>query len=226
MKNSMKLIIGGLTSATFVAGGFTTASASTPATVPGGSFTGSIPSNGATGAALIALATVTPDAANAAATAAVPGAAGTPQVIHDLGSVVYRTIVTAADGTRTEVIVDGGDATVLDHYSPIWDGGVVAAAPAAGTSAPATVPGGFFTGSIAWNGSTGAALIAQATVTPDAANAAAVAAVPGTAGTPQVIHDLGSVVYRTIVTAADGTRTEVIVDAGNAAVLNLSLIHI
>ena len=54
--------------------------------------------------------------------AAVPGTAGTPEVIHDHGFVVYRTIVTAADGTQTEVIVDAGDGTVLDHYTPVWDG--------------------------------------------------------------------------------------------------------
>ena len=51
-----------------------------------------------------------------------PGTAGTPELISDYGYLVYRTIVTAADGTRTEVIIDAGDGTVLDHYSPYWNG--------------------------------------------------------------------------------------------------------
>ena len=222
MKTSVKLLVGGISSLGIVAGSYASASAATPATVPTGWFTGSIASDGATGAALIALATVTPAQASADAVAAVPGTAGTPEVIHDHGYVVYRTIVTAADGTTTEVIVDGGDGTVLDQYAPLWDGVVSTAAAAvpAGSVAAATVPTGWFTGSIASNGATGAALVALATVTPDAANTAAVAAVAGTAGTPEVIHDHGYVVYRTIVTAADGTTTEVIVDAGTGAVLD------
>jgi len=122
MKKRNKMIIGGVVGAGFVLSSYGVASASTPATVPTGWFTGSIPSNGATGSTLVALATQTPAQADAAAVAAVPGTAGPTEVIHDHGYVVYRVLVTATDGTVTEVIVDGGDGTVLDHYAPLWDG--------------------------------------------------------------------------------------------------------
>ena len=121
MRRTTKLLVGSVASIGFVAGSYASASASTPATVPTGWFTGSIPSNGAAGASLIALATQTPTQANAAAIAAVPGTAGTPQVIHDHGYVVYRTIVTTTTGT-VEVIVDAGTGAVLDRYAPLWDG--------------------------------------------------------------------------------------------------------
>lgn len=90
--------------------------------MPTGWFTGSALWNGSTGADLIAQAIVTPAAGDAAAVAAVPSTAGTAQVIHDHGYVVYRTIVTQSSGTQVEVILDGGNATVLDHYTPQWDG--------------------------------------------------------------------------------------------------------
>jgi uncharacterized membrane protein YkoI len=233
MKRSAIVLFGGMTSLGLFASSYTAANAfaSTPATVPTGSIIGSIASNGATGSALIALATVTPDQAQAAAAAAVPGTtAGVSEVIHDQGFVVYRVMVTDADGNNTEVIVDGGDGTVLDQYAPIlWDGtnpatgaGTTAVlAESTGTTAAATVPTGSFTGSILSNGATGSALIALATQTPAQAQAAAVAAVPGTtAGAAEVIHDQGFVVYRVMVTDANGNNTEVIVDAGTAAVLD------
>jgi len=237
MKRSAILLFGGMTSLGLFASGYasTSAFASTAATVPTGSIGGSILSNGATGAALIALATVTPDQASAAAVAAVPGTAGAVEVIHDQGFVVYRVMVTDANGNNTEVIVDGGDGTVLDQYAPIlWDGtnpatgaGTTAvlaestSAAASGTTAAATIPTGSFTGSILSNGATGSALIALANVTPDQAQAAAVAALPGTtAGMAEVIHKQGFVVYRVMVTDASGNNTEVIVDAGTGAVLD------
>jgi uncharacterized membrane protein YkoI len=202
------------------------AGASTPSAVAEGSFVGSIPTAGLSFAQRSALAAVTPAQADATAVATVTGTAGTPELISDYGFLVYRTIVTGADGTRTEVIIDAGDGTVLDHYAPYWNGVIgvgdndVFGKPAAVTTSAASAPTGSFVGSVVWNGSTGAALRAMATVTAAQANAAAVAAVPGTAGTPEVIFDRGFVVYRTIVTATDGTKTEVIVDAGNATVLD------
>jgi len=231
MKRSAVLLFGGMTSFGLLASAYptTNALASTPATVPTGSIVGSIASNGATGSALIALATVTPAQAQAAAVAAVPGttagAAGAAEVIHDQGFVVYRVMVTDANGNNTEVIVDGGDGTVLDQYAPIlWDGtnpAASAVAAASATTAPATIPTGSFTGSILSNGATGAALIALATVTPDQAQAAATGAVPGTtAGMAEVIHKQGFVIYRVMVTDANGNNTEVNVDAGNGTVLD------
>ena len=234
MKRSAMLLLGGMTSLGLIGSGYasTSAFASTPATVPTGSIVGSIASNGATGAALIALATVTPDQAAAVAAAAVPGTVGATEVIHKQGFVVYRVWVTDASGNNTEVIVDAGDATVLDQYAPIlWDGTNPAAAAAAaaaaatttaatGTTAAAIVPTGSFTGSMLSNGATGAPLIALATQTPAQAQAAAVGAVAGTAGFAEVIHDQGFVVYRVMVTDASGNNTEVIVDAGTGAVLD------
>ena len=46
------------------------------------------------------------------------------------------------------------------------------------------------------------------------------AAVPGSAGATEVIHDHGYVVYRVLVTDASGTTTEVIVDGGTGTVLD------
>jgi uncharacterized membrane protein YkoI len=229
MRASRKFLLGGLTSAAVIAGSCGVAGASTPATVAKGSFVGSVPAAGLSAAQRSAAAAVTPDQADATAVATVPGTAGTPELISDYGYLVYRTIVTASDGTKTEVIIDAGDGTVLDHYAPFWNGVIgagdndvfgIAAASTATTAATTSAPTASFVGSIVWNGSRGAALKAMATVTAAQANAAAVAAVPGTAGTPEVIFDRGYVVYRTIVTAADGTKTEVIVDAGNATVLD------
>jgi len=237
MKRSAIVLFGGMTSLGLFASSYaaSNAFASTPATVPTGSIVGSTASNGATGSALIALATVTTADAQTAAAAAVPGTtAGVAEVIHDQGFVVYRVMVTDASGNNTEVIVDGGDGTVLDQYAPIlWDGtnpatGAGTAAvlaetttSAASGSVAASVPTGSFTGSILSNGATGAALIALATVTPDQAQAAATAAVPGTtAGMAEVIHKQGFVIYRVMVTDASGNNTEVNVDAGNGTVLD------
>ena len=62
------------------------------------------------------------------------------------------------------------------------------------------------------------ALEALATTTPDQARQAALAAVPGTAGNASLEEENGNVVYSVEVTA-NGTVTEVKVDAGNGSVL-------
>lgn len=64
-------------------------------------------------AKLAPLATVTPEQATAAATAAVPGTAGTPELSDENGNVVYDVEVTAADGSKVEVKVDAGNGSVL-----------------------------------------------------------------------------------------------------------------
>lgn len=64
-----------------------------------------------------------------------------------------------------------------------------------------------------------AALEALATVMPDEAEAAALAAVPGTAAQPELENEDGSVVYGVEVTQADGTVIDVKVDAGNGDIL-------
>ncbi|WP_405219111.1 PepSY domain-containing protein [Agrococcus sp. Ld7] len=59
------------------------------------------------------LATVTPDEAEAAALAAVPGTIREVDLDDEDGFVVYEVEVTAADGTVTGVLIDAGDASVL-----------------------------------------------------------------------------------------------------------------
>ncbi len=58
-----------------------------------------------------------------------------------------------------------------------------------------------------------------ATVTADQASAAAVGAVPGTAGKVELENEDGNVVWSVEVTGADGTVTDVKVDAGNRDIL-------
>lgn len=62
-------------------------------------------------------------------------------------------------------------------------------------------------------------LAGLATITPAQAVAAATAAVAGQAGTAQLENENGYVVYAVEVTAADGTTTDVKVDAGTGRVL-------
>ncbi|MDE0805896.1 MAG: DUF2613 family protein [Acidimicrobiales bacterium] len=64
-----------------------------------------------------------------------------------------------------------------------------------------------------------AGLEGLATISPEDAQAAAIAAVPGTAGDAELENENGSVVYEVPITAEDGTATEVKVDAGNGDVL-------
>lgn len=63
------------------------------------------------------------------------------------------------------------------------------------------------------------ALGSLATVTPAEASAAALAAVPGTAGKVELGNEDGFVAYSVEVTIADGSNVDVIVDAGNADIL-------
>ena len=64
-----------------------------------------------------------------------------------------------------------------------------------------------------------AALATAAKITPDQAKAAALAAVPGTAGKIELENENGNVVFGVEVTTATGSRIDVKVDAGNAKVL-------
>lgn len=63
------------------------------------------------------------------------------------------------------------------------------------------------------------ALESLATITADQARDAALAAMPGTAGQVELENENGNVVWSVEVTGADGTVTEVKVDAGNGDVL-------
>lgn len=64
-----------------------------------------------------------------------------------------------------------------------------------------------------------AALASLATITPDEAAAAALKAVPGTVTDTHLEDENGYVVYGVYVTAADGSVTEVKIDAGNGSML-------
>jgi len=63
------------------------------------------------------------------------------------------------------------------------------------------------------------ALTALATVTPEEASAAAIAAQPGTVHDVELHNEAGNVVYEVEVVDAKGTEFEVIIDAGDASVL-------
>lgn len=78
---------------------------------------------------------------------------------------------------------------------------------------PETVDGG------AAEADESAALESLATITPEEATTAALAAVPGTAGAAELDSENGYVVYSVPITGADGTTVEVKIDAGNASVL-------
>lgn len=64
-----------------------------------------------------------------------------------------------------------------------------------------------------------AALAGLAKITPEQAKAAALAAVPGTAGQVELESEDGKVVFGVEVTTANGARMDVKVDAGNGEVL-------
>ena len=69
-----------------------------------------------TDAELQAVATVTADEATAAALANTPGTAGTTELKSVAGNVVWEVDVTATAGGDYDVIIDAGNATVLDTH--------------------------------------------------------------------------------------------------------------
>ncbi len=234
-----KAVIASTIAAAAIAGGATMAAADAPPTSPSTSASagtdekggkgetaikGSIPAppdteDVAEQKALTPLATVDAGAAASAATAAVPGAAGTPQRKEEGGFVVYEVDVTQADGSVVEVTVDAGDASVLAQ-----DDGTEGdeAALKGNVRAPAGIDDdtdGSEASEKAEDAAEEAALAQFATVDPAAATAAATAAVPGTAGTATLDEEDGFVVYEVDVTQADGSVVEVTVDAGDATVL-------
>lgn len=64
-----------------------------------------------------------------------------------------------------------------------------------------------------------AALKSLATISPDQARAAALAAAPGTVAKVELGNEHGNVVYDVEITKADGTVADVTIDAGNGKVL-------
>ena len=109
----------------------------------------------------------------------------------------------------------------------VSSGGQTATTPAAATAeaqdpsytSSVQVPESADTGQAENDQAEAAALQAVATISPDQAKQAALAAVPGTAGKVELESENGNVVYGVEVTA-NGTTTDVKVDAGNGAVLS------
>ena len=168
-----------------------------------------------TDAELQAVATVTSDEAIAAAIANTSGTAGTAELKSVAGNVVWDVDVTATAGGDYDVIIDAGNSTVLDsHVEGGHHGGDHGDATPSYTSS--------VTIAVAADGTkpTDAELQAVATVTSDEAIAAAIANTPGTAGTAELKSVAGNVVWDVDVTATAGGDYDVIIDAGNATVLD------
>jgi len=72
---------------------------------------------------LQALATIGPDEATAAATAATGGTAGETELENENGNVVYGVEVSLPDGSTLDVKVDAGNGTVLAQQVDEADGG-------------------------------------------------------------------------------------------------------
>lgn len=77
----------------------------------GSSYTSSI--TAAENAKLDGLATITADEASAAATSATGGTAGEVELENENGNVVYGVEITQPDGTKLDVKIDAGNASVL-----------------------------------------------------------------------------------------------------------------
>lgn len=126
------------------------------------------------------------------------GALATGLVLGGVGIVAATTAAAAAPGaapSSSPAETDSNDSQLVGSIS----------APAEGATEDSAAEA--------------AALSSLASTTPAQAAAAAIAAVPGTAATAQLENADGYVVYQVTVTAADGTVTDVKVDAGNGSVL-------
>ena len=142
-------------------------------------------------------------AAGLASAASSPGspAAATVTTLATVATVATdpTTAATTTDSSTTGSADDGNDDT------PSFTSSVTIAVAADGTKP------------------TDAELEAVATVTSDEAIAAALANTPGTAGTAELKSAAGNVVWKVEVTATAGGDYHVIIDAGNATVLDTHL---
>lgn len=210
-------------------GGGALAFADTGAPTPGAdgdergesSFAGTIKApaeNKSDAAALAKLATVTEQEATKAATDLVPGTISKIALDDEDGFVVWEVDITTADGTMVEVLVDAGNVGNTAQESEDADEVAIV-----GTiRAPAENESGAADGSPeerAQDQAEAAALAALATVTEQEASRAATDAVPGTLTRIALDDEDGFVVWEADITRADGTRVEVLVDAGNASIL-------
>ena len=138
------------------------------------------------------------------AAAAGGGSAPAPTSTIDVTADSQQTDGETSDGR------DGGPGSSGESTDPGYTGSVPAPAD--------NVPDG--QGTAADETQEGAALQSLATLTPSQAEQAALGAVPGTVAQTQLDNENGFVVYSVEITGADGTVTDVKVDAGNGTVLD------
>ncbi|MEO7587447.1 MAG: PepSY domain-containing protein, partial [Arachnia sp.] len=167
---------------------------------------------------LAKLATVTEQEATKAATDLVPGTVSKIALDDEDGFVVWEVDITKADGAMVEVLVDAGNVgNTAQEIEDADEASIV------GTiKAPAENESEAADGSPeekAQDQAEAAVLAALATVTEQEATRAATDAVPGTVSNIGLDDEDGFVVWEVDITKADGTRVEVLVDAGNAGIL-------
>lgn len=148
--------------------------------------------------------------------AVVTGVIVTGLALGGTGVAMAATTSTANPGT--------GTGTATEEQDPTYVGSVTAPKEAGEDTGTAEGTGSEGSGSEGADSTTAEAdeskaLQPLATVTADEATAAALAAVPGTAGSAELENENGYVVYGVEITATDGTVTDVKVDAGNGKVL-------
>jgi uncharacterized membrane protein YkoI len=125
-----------------------------------------------------------------------------------IGPTATATTGAAAD-SETNDGSDGGSGSSAESNNPSYVGSV----PAPADNQPDNQ------GTAAAETQETAALQSLATVTSSQADQAGLAAVPGTVQQTQLENENGSVVYSVQIKGADGTVTDVKVDAGNGKVL-------
>lgn len=150
-------------------------------------------------------ATVNEADATKAALAAEPGTVDKIELDDEDGFVVWEIDVRKDDGSKIEMSVDAGDASILEQESDDDDG-------------DRDRDEGDFVGTLEVPADA-TPLVDLATVSEADASAAATQAAPGSVDLAELVAEDGYVVWEVEVTADDGTQTEVVVDAGDASVL-------
>ena len=171
-----------------------------------------------TDAQLQAVATVSSDQATAVALANTPGTAGPAALKSVGGNVVWDVDVTATAGGSSDVIIDAGNAKVLDSHVEGGNGGSHDGG--RGDATPSYTSSVTIAAAADGSEPTDAQIQAVATVSSDQAIAAALANTPGTAGPAALKSVGGNVVWEVDVTATAGGSSDVTIDAGNATVLD------
>ncbi|RDW17683.1 PepSY domain-containing protein [Oceanobacillus chungangensis] len=197
-KKVKKIIIPAVATAVIIGGGFSYASAATNTTSNTLTAENSAQSNeeNQSQAELAKQATVTKEVATKTALDQVPGTIGDIELEDEEGTLIYSIEVTAEDGTKQEVEVDAttGEVVKVEAEDDEEEGD---------------------------DEQSQAELAKQATVTKEAATKTALDQVPGTVGDVELEDENGTVVYSIEVTAEDGTKQEVKVDATSGEVVKV-----